>query len=184
VPRAGLSPDAVTDAALALIDTAGPAALTLAEVAKRVGVATPSLYKHVRNLAELRDRISVRVLDGMTAALRAAVLGRSGPDALRAALLAYRDFVRDHPNRYAAVPQAPSADPEVGAAAERLLEVVYAALRGFGLSGPDLVHATRGFRATAHGFAALEAAGGFGLPESLDESYERLIAALITGLTR
>ena len=50
-----------------------------------------------------------------------------------------------------------------------------AVLRGHGLDGADAVHATRCARALAHGFASLEASGGFGLPEDLDETYERLI---------
>jgi hypothetical protein len=43
----------------------------------------------------------------------------------------------------------------------------------------DAVHA---IRATLHGFVALEAGGGFGLPEDVDESFERLVAMLVSGL--
>jgi AcrR family transcriptional regulator len=182
MPRAGLNPEAVTDAALALVDERGLDALTLAEVAKRVGVATPSLYKHVRNLAELRDRVGVRALDGMTERCAAAVLGRSGEDAVRGGMRAYRDYVIEHPNRYAAIPQQPSLDPATIVAANRLLDVIFAILRGYGLTGPALVHATRCFRATAHGFASLQAAGGFGLPEDLDTTYDHLIRALAQSL--
>jgi AcrR family transcriptional regulator len=179
MPRVGLNPDAVTDAALDLLDEQGPDALTLAELAKRVGVATPSLYKHVRNLAELRDRLALRVLDGMTARLAEAVLGRSGDEALGAAMRAYRGYVLDHPRRYAAVSQQPSANPEVRAAGDRLLGVITAVLRGYGLSEPDLVHATRCARTAAHGFASLQAAGAFQRPEDLDATYAHLIRGLI-----
>jgi Tetracyclin repressor-like, C-terminal domain len=34
-----------------------------------------------------------------------------------------------------------------------------------------------------HGFVALEAAGGFGLPQSVDASYRRLVDALDAALT-
>lgn len=40
MPRAGLSPEAVVDAAVAVVDAGGPGALTLAAVAGRAGVAT------------------------------------------------------------------------------------------------------------------------------------------------
>lgn len=65
MPRAALSSEAVVDVALRLVDEETPAALTLSAVADRAGVATPSLYKHVRNLAELRDLLSARIMNEM-----------------------------------------------------------------------------------------------------------------------
>lgn len=182
MPRAGLSRAAVTQAALELIDEHRIEGLTLAKVAERTGVATPSLYKHVRNLAELRNQVAIRVVGELTGRLSSAVMGRSGDEALRAAMRAYREFVTDHPNRYAAFPQAPSSDPELAAAARRLLDVVLAVLRGYGLEGSAAIHAARCFRATAHGFASLQTAGGFGLPEDLDATYDHLIDMLASGI--
>ncbi|MDP9028475.1 MAG: TetR family transcriptional regulator, partial [Actinomycetota bacterium] len=61
MPRAGLSRVAVTDIAVALVDSApnGFAGLTLAAVAARAGVAVPSLYKHIGSLAELRRAVAL-----------------------------------------------------------------------------------------------------------------------------
>jgi AcrR family transcriptional regulator len=179
VPRAGLSAGAVTDAALALIDGGGAGALTLAAVAKRAGVATPSLYKHVPSLAALRDLVALRVVEELRARMAAAVLGCSRDEALRAAMLAYRAYVLAYPARYGAVPQAPPADPVLAEVTEELLDVVLAVLRGYGLDGAATIHATRCLRAAAHGFASLQAAGGFGRPEDLDESYAHLVDAVI-----
>lgn len=182
MPRAGLSRAAVTQAALELIDEHGTQELTLAKVAEHTGVAAPSLYKHVRSLAELRDRVAIRVVGELTERLTAAVMGRGGDEALRAAMWAYRQYVVEHPNRYAAFPQALASDPELAAAVRRLLEVVLAILRGYGLEGSAAIHAARCFRATAHGFASLQAAGGFRLPEDLDTTYDHLIDMLTTGI--
>lgn len=184
MPRAGLNAAAVTSAAIDLIDERGPAALTLAAVAERSDVSAPSLYKHVRNLAELRDRVAGYVLDELNDRLTSAVLGLAGPDALRALLFEYRHYVREHPHRYAMLPQAPSKDPVLGPAGRRLVELAMAVLRGYGLTGADAVHAARGIRALAHGFTALESAGAFGLPEDLDVSYARLVDMLSSGLSR
>jgi AcrR family transcriptional regulator len=182
VPRAGLSRAAVTQAALELIDQHGTHELTLAKVAEHTGVATPSLYKHVRNLADLRNQVAVRVVGELTERLTAAVMGRGGDGALRAAMWAYRQYVIEHPNRYAAFPQTLPSDPELAAAAGRLLEVVLAVLRGYGLEGSAAIHAARCFRATAHGFASLQAADAFRLPEDLDTTYDHLIGMLTTGI--
>lgn len=88
--RAALSAGAVVDIALAIVDEEGPAALTLAAVAGRAGVAAPSLYKHVRSLATLRELLSERILDEISDQLSGAVLGRSGDEAVRALLDAWR----------------------------------------------------------------------------------------------
>lgn len=182
MPRVGLSPAAVVDAAIAILDEDGPTALTLAAVAGRTGVATPSLYKHVPSLAELRRLIAIRVLDELAERLREAALGRSGDDALTGMMLAFRRYATEHPGRYALLPQTPQADPDAAAAATRLVEVFLAVFRGYGLTGSAAIHATRAVRAAAHGFASLEVAGGFGLPEDLDTSYRTLVTLLIAGL--
>ncbi|HEU5029019.1 MAG TPA: TetR-like C-terminal domain-containing protein [Spirillospora sp.] len=184
MPRAGLTPDAVVDAAIAVVDAGGPGALTLAAVAGRAGVATPSLYKHVRNLAELRQLVTARILDELADRLGTAAMGRSRDDAVAAVMRAYRGYVVEHPSRYASMEQSAEDVRFSEAAAERLLGVIFAALRGYGLDGPDLVHATRCLRSAVHGFAILEAAGGFGLPEDLEASYERLITLFTSGFSR
>ena len=51
-------------------------------------------------------------------------------------------------------------------------------LRGYGLTDDDAVDATRALRSALHGFVALEAAGGFGLPREVDRSYHQLVAGL------
>lgn len=111
MPRAGLSPDAVVDLAVDHVDDHGPAALTLAAVAARAGVATPSLYKHVGSLAELRSLVSLRGWQELTERIADAVIGRSGEEALRGLLPAYRSYVVQHPNRYRAMHQAPLSTP-------------------------------------------------------------------------
>ncbi|GAB3824255.1 TetR/AcrR family transcriptional regulator [Dactylosporangium cerinum] len=182
MPRAGLSRDAVVDAALALVDAEGPAALTLAAVAARTGVATPSLYKHVGSLADLRNLLAVRLFDEFTAATTTAVLGLSGDAALEALMRAYHDYAVTHPHRYALLPQAPDPDPAVAAAGNRFVEVPFAVLRGYGLDDDEVVHATRIARAVMHGFAVLHTSGGFGLPQDVDETFDRLVATVVRGI--
>jgi hypothetical protein len=55
-------------------------------------------------------------------------------------------------------------------------------VESFGIAGAEAIHAVRALRSMVHGFATLEAAGGFGLALSLDESFDRLIDLVILGL--
>jgi AcrR family transcriptional regulator len=172
------------DTALAVLDATGLESVTLAAVAERAGVAPPSLYKHVSGLADMRALVAVRVMDEMASELTTAVMGRSRDDATEALMWAMRRYVQRYPARYAAMPPDPLRDPVMAEAAARLLEVFLAVLRGYGLSGPGAIHATRVLRSILHGFCAIEAAGGFGLPEDLDETFRELIAMFTQSLGR
>jgi AcrR family transcriptional regulator len=173
----------VVEAAVGLIDEKGPASLTLAAVARRTGVATPSLYKHVDSLEALQQKVSARVTAGLANVLANAVAGRSGEDALRSLAHAYRTYALTHPGRYPLTQRVPdSRDPEHLAASERAVQAVFAALRGYGLAGDDAIDATRMARSALHGFVSLEIDDGFGLPQDVGHSFECLVSALDVSL--
>jgi AcrR family transcriptional regulator len=183
MPRAGLDAQRVVDAAALIADAEGLDAVTLARVAGALGVRAPSLYNHVDGRAGLLRALALRGVRELTAALRDAAVGRAGADALGATARAYRAYAHAHPGLYAATVAAPAPeDPEHEAAASETVDVVYAVLRAWDLDGDDAVHAARAFRSTVHGFVALEAGGGFGIPVDLDESFDRLVATLAGGL--
>ena len=182
--RAGLNPGVVVAEAAALADEIGLDRLTLTAVADRFGVAPPSLYKHVAGNDGLRQALAVAGADALADALAEAAVGRAGADALRAVAHAYRAFAHARPGLYSASLRAPDpTDPDHRLAADRALAVVTAVLRGYGIVETDaVVDAARTVRAGLHGFVALEAAGGFGLPRAVDRSYERLVDGLDTAL--
>jgi AcrR family transcriptional regulator len=181
----GLDAARVVDTAAGIADAEGLPAVTLARVAGDLGVRAPSLYNHVDGLPGLLRAVALLAVRELTAVLRDAAVGRSGEDALAATARAYRGYARAHPGRYAATVAAPAPDDaEHRAAAAETVEVVLAVLRGWDLDGDDAVHAARTFRSAIHGFVVLEAAGGFGIPLDLDESFDRLVATLAAGLAR
>jgi AcrR family transcriptional regulator len=184
MPRAGLTSRRVVEEAGAVADAAGLDRLTLAAVADRFGVAIPSLYKHVRGLDGLRRDLAVQAVRELTVTLSRAAVGRAGRDALHAMADAFRSYATAHPGRYAASVRAPApGDAEHLAAADDAVGVFLAVLAGYGITGPEAIDAIRALRAAMHGFVALEAAGGFGLPQSVDTSYQRLVDALDSALT-
>ncbi|HST40093.1 MAG TPA: WHG domain-containing protein [Conexibacter sp.] len=182
--RAGLTPDAVVDAAARLADAEGLDALTLARVAAALGVRTPSLYSHVDGLDDLRRRLGARGARELAAAMRAAAVGRARGDALHATADALRAYALTRPGTYLAAQRAPDpADADAVAAADEAVAVFVALLAGYGLAGSDAIHAVRAVRSALHGFVAIEAEGGFGMAESVDESFARLVAMLDSGLS-
>jgi len=183
MPRAGLTPGVVIDAAAALADAEGLEAVTLARLAERLGVRPPSLYKHVGGLDSVRRALAVRGVHEANTRLQRATIGKARDEALFALAHAYWRFAREHPGLYAASLRAPAAgEKDVAAAADAMLGTVLAVLAGYGISGDDALHATRGLRAVIHGFVSLDAAGGFRLRLDLDESFDRLLGAFARDL--
>lgn len=183
MPRAGLSREAVIDIAVDLVDAEGFAALTLAAVAGRAGVAVPSLYKHIGSLAALRSAVALAAVRELTRRCAAATVGRAGEDALRALGREIRAFARQHPGLYASTQAAPAPDDvDLVQAAGDMVEIAAAVLRGFELPDPRSVDAIRATRAAIGGFVALEAGGGFGLPDDVDQSFEALLDMLVAGV--
>jgi hypothetical protein len=73
-------------------------------------------------------------------------------------------------------------DEEASAASAEVLETVARVMAGYGLEGTDAIDATRAVRSALHGFLSLEAAGGFGIPQDVDRSFERMVDLLDAAL--
>lgn len=175
---------AIVATAAALADAAGALELvTLAQIAEHYGVRIPSLYNYVDGLAELRRAVVLLGLRELTAAMQHAAVGRAGDAAVVAIAQAYRAFAQAHPARYAATLRAAGpGDDELAEASAALLGLLLRVLAAYGLHGDAALHAVRALRSIVHGFVALEAAGGFGMPLDRDESFKRLIDMFLAGL--
>jgi len=179
---AGLDRAAVLSAAEQIANRRGLDALTLAELAATLKIKPPSLYNHVAGMAGLRRELKLLALRTLGAAMSRATIGKAGDDAIFALAAAYRSFVKRHPGLYPLIVSAPDAgDRELTAASDEILNVCIEVLGGYHLDRRESLHAIRAMRSTVHGFAALEAAGGFGIPLEVDESFKWAIDALVNG---
>jgi AcrR family transcriptional regulator len=184
MPRRGLDRAAVVAAAAALADETGLDGLTLTGVAARLGVRGPSLFNHVPGgLEGLTRELALLGRRELAARLGRAAVGKAGDEAVWALAAAYRAFGHERPGLYATTVRAVGPeDHELHQAGEELVELTLAVLAAYRLAREDALHAVRALRAIVHGFVALEAAGGFGLPLDLDESFRRLVVAFIRDL--
>ncbi len=181
--RPGLSPNVIFAEAAKLADAKGLDRLSLAELADRFRIKPPSLYNHIESLEALKHRLAMMALRELADALGKATIGRAKDDAVRSLAAAYRDFVKKRPGLYQATQRAVgTSDPEMNRAGEEVVNVCLAVLRGYGLDRRAALHAVRGLRSAVHGFATLEATGGFGIPLSIDESFAWLVECFVAGL--
>jgi AcrR family transcriptional regulator len=184
MPRAGLSELVVIEETERLIDEVGLPQLTLTDLAARLGVRQPSLYKHIQGTDGLVRSISIRAKNELAYVLARAAVGRERAHALNSISDAWRAWALEHPGRYATVQNATTPGDEEDAAANlAALQVVIDILAGYKLADDDAIDAARALRAALHGFIALESSGEFGLDVDIDRSFRRMIDGLDTAFS-
>ncbi len=184
--KGGLDREAVVQAAASLVNKEGADALTINRLARELGIQPPSIYNHINGLAALWQELALLNTIALGERITTAAIGKSGPAAVRAIAQAYRAYIKAFPGLYLASLRASgnmeAPDLRLQAAEERVVWVTVTVVESFGMKGDKAIHAVRALRSVVHGFATLEISGGFGLPQDLDESFNRLIEMLIKGL--
>lgn len=183
-PRIGkVTLESILEAAAEIIDINGINEVTLASVANKLQIRTPSLYNHIDGLSELRKKLSIYGMEQLYNILIQSTIGVAGDDAVRALGKAYITFARNHSGLYEATFITTGInDIEVQKASDKILELSTKVLCAYGLDDETALHATRGLRSIFHGFASLEKKEGFGLPLDMDISFRLLIDTYLVGL--
>lgn len=182
--KVGLTREQVVAAAAELADAQGLEQLNLAQVAARLGIRLPSLYHYyVDGLSGLQRELALWGGAEVIERISRAAIGKSSDAAIIAVAQAFRAFVLEHPGVYAAMVRAPShTDTEMLELSQTFIDVIVAVLEPYGLDQDAAIHAVRGLRSIAHGFATIEIGGGFGMALDRDESFQRLLRAYLAGL--
>ncbi len=181
--------EAMIEAALGLIATAGANGFTLAEVARAVGVSGAAPYRHFRDRNALVGEIARQGFDKFAEQLFAAWDdGRPNPvAAIEAVARAYLAFARTEPAFYAAMfePGFPlEDDPALLASSERAFGVFRlaadAATRTMPARGrPPALMVALHFWSLAHGIASLFIEGPSGSRRKLPMPPEDLLEAAL-----
>lgn len=186
--RTRLDKNAVVQAAVDLLNAEGVSALSLSRLADELGIKTPSLYNHVNGLDGLQHELEVMNARLLADRFSEAAIGKSGSELFMDVSQAFRQYVKGNPGLYMSTLRSSSKQQELDEnlqrEEERMMKVGLAVMASLGLQGEDAIHGLRAFRSMVHGFATLEIAGGFGLPQDCDESFRRLVSALVAGLRK
>ena len=96
--------DDIVDAAVQLLDETGTeSAVSLRSVARRIGIAAPSIYRHFPDQPAIMLAVVQRAFGELEAFLRDAIAAAGDDDPRRrlyACCYAYLDYARRHPERY------------------------------------------------------------------------------------
>jgi AcrR family transcriptional regulator len=157
--------EALVEAATALLDTGGPAAVTLREVGRQVGVSHNAPYKHFASKELLLAAVAAAELARRGAGIASTAARKRSPEAmLRAVLHQYIAWALERPARFRLVFGAWQVESDELAKAAHdaqtaLVDLVAAVQAAGVLPAGDPVRMASLLRATAHGAADLASAG-------------------------
>lgn len=182
--QVGLDRATVLQRAADLADADGLEALSMAQLARSLGVRPPALYHYVPNLAGLRRELALRGLAQVGEQISRAAIGKAGDAAVRAAAHALRTFASEHPGLYAAASRAPDRSDRVWVAAGAdVVELLIRTLDAYALSDAEARQIVRMLRSIVHGCVGLERSDGFGVPGEGERTFAALLAALLASLS-
>jgi AcrR family transcriptional regulator len=174
----------IIGAARKLLEGRGRDGFSMGDVARAVGVRTPSLYGRFADRAALLDAVELQLWRELGEVLAAVAVSRSPLRTLTGQSRAYRAFARANPNGYALIFEVDSGRNEEGTRARAAaLAPSMPALEA--LVGEDrALLAARVLTPFLHGFVSMELAGAFRLGGGLDAAFENGVATILRGLVR
>jgi AcrR family transcriptional regulator len=187
-PSQALEP-AILEAAEALLEDVGPAALSVRGIAERAGVAPMGLYSRFDGKFGVVDALFQEGFAALGAAMRSSADGPDPLEGFLAAGAAYRELALAHPARYGlmflhAVPGHEPSEEAVATADDAfraLVDVVRRCVDAGALAPGDPVEIAQQVWASCHGWVSLEL-GGISFVADNDGGYVRLLGALVAGL--
>jgi hypothetical protein len=131
----------------------------------------------------MRRFLAVKGYRELRQSIESDIAGKSGAEALRAAMLSMRRYAMERPSMSAATFRNPDTDsPEWRTAQMELVAIMFAIFAQLGIRGVQAQHALRVLRSFVRGFVLHEMGASFLDPLEHDQSYAIGIDIFIEGL--
>ena len=181
--KIGLNKTTILDAAAKIADEEGVANVTLKSLAEKLGIKSPSLYKHINGLDELNRDLMLYGWSLLEKDIMKAAIGKAKDDAIIAICYAFRDFVTLHTGLFEAMQwyNMYQSDAHLQAT-EGIVSVLFQVLDAYDLSEEQKVHIVRMLRGFLQGFLSIESHHGFGNALSTGETFDFSINIFLNGI--
>lgn len=184
-PRAGITHNDIIVTAIEIANTEGLKEVTIANLAKRLRVKSPSLYNHIKGLPDIMNLLTLRALESLYQLLKNAIMEGEKEETIHNLSFAYLTYAREQPGLYMlTIESASKKGEEIQTAANQIIQLLIEVLKPYDLNEEETIHAIRGLRSILHGFASIENQQGFGMPIEVDKSFHYLVSTFIEGLEK
>lgn len=181
--RTKLDKSVILDTAARMADREGIANITLKSLAEKLGVKSPSLYKHISGLDELNKELMLYGWNLLEKEMIKAAIGKAKDDAIIALSYTYRNFVALHRGLFEAMQwyNMYQTDEHLQAT-EGLVSVIFQVLDAYDLLEEQKVHIVRMLRGFLQGFSAIESHNGFGNSLSMEDTFDFSLKIILDGI--
>jgi AcrR family transcriptional regulator len=182
-PRQGLDTATIIETAASMADELGMTEITLASLAKRLNIKTPSLYNHIEGLEGLKKLVALYGLKELRKVLAEQLNDQDKEQTVINMARAYINFARIRPGIYELTLQAPKHnDKESHEVGGEIVAMLLSVFKNYGLEDEAALHTVRCFRSALHGFASLEQNKAFGLLIDRDLTLKILVHSILSGI--
>lgn len=170
--------------AIQLIEANAQTDISLAQLAKAVGVKPPSLYRYIKNRDELITAVNSHTLQTLFARFEQTLqtAPTSPKEKLLALLHTQRQFSHEHPHSYLLAFTSPNQRPDEALLVQMVLPIQEIVAQ---LTGPaQSLAALRGLLALVHGYILLELNHQLQRGGDLEADFTTAVTLYLNGLTK
>lgn len=178
-----ISQASIVDVALAIAKESGIEMVTMANIARKLQIKSPSLYNHFSSLYEIKQEMAYKAQSLLVDYLNDQLKQTDLDKMLTEFVLAFYRFACEHPGYYeASIIALDSSLGQKALPSSELIDIIKKALHVYQLEEKALIHTIRGLRSILHGLIDLNKSGGFKLDVQIEETLIYTVNLLITGL--
>ena len=205
--RTGLPYELIMNTALQLVEEKRFDKFSMHDLAKALGIKTPSLYNHFSGIKQLQKELSLKIEQDLYHQSTQAMKDKSPDDMIRSLAHTQLEYAKQHPHLYQVILALPTIEksdltddatsksdtanvssekpvetaPSLENAAWHSVEPIRIALNQYQLNEADSIHLNRMFRSMIHGYISLAAAGYLAHQKySTQESFDATVEYFIS----
>ena len=153
------------------------------KVAKKLKIKSPSLYNHISNLEDLKNKISLYGWKQLEEKMLLSIVGESGYEAIKCMAYAFYDYSTENKVIFEAILLYNKYMIEDGnQVTHNTFDILFKILRKQNLSDETINHFIRTLRVFLEGYDLLVNHQAFGHPLSIQKSFDFSLNILINGL--
>ena len=205
--RTGLPYELIMNTALQLVEEKGFEEFSMHDLAKALGIKTPSLYNHFSGIKQLQKELALNIEQDLYQQSINAMKDKAPDDMIRTLAHTQLEYAKQHPHLYQVILALPTIEkndltddaasksdtdnssfvtsvetvPSLENVAWHSVEPIRIALNQYKLSDADSIHLNRMFRSMIHGYISLAAAGYLAHQKySTQESFDATVEYFIS----
>lgn len=183
MPKNNIDDDVILKTAAILSNKIGFYNLSLKILAEELHIKPPSLYNHITNLEDLKERIMLYGWKQIEQQMIDAAVGISGYEALKSMCRAFYEYAIHNKGVFTAMLWYNKYDnEEKNRITTRLFHVLFKILNSLNISENNSNHIIRTLRSFLEGFSLLVNNQAFGNPISIRESFELSLEIIMNGI--